>query len=232
MKNNKYLLFLPLIIIGFALIFSGCSKKDDSTNIQPAGETVTDIDGNIYHTVTIGKQVWMVENLKTTKYRNGKPITPVSDSLQWSTHASEGYCNYRNNASNVPVYGHLYNWYAVIDTNKIAPAGWHVPADSEWTTLANYLGSGAGGKLKATGTTFWSSPNASATNSTGFTGLPGGDRSYTGEFHYMGTYGCFWCTTESSATDAPEHVLSCNSGNLLRLDISKGLGMSVRCIKD
>ena len=232
MKTKKCFLIFPFIIMGFALLFSGCSKKDDSTSIQPAGETVTDIDGNVYHTVTIGKQVWMVENLRTTKYRNGKPITPVSDSLQWSTLATEGYCNYRNDASKVSVYGHLYNWYAVIDTNKIAPAGWHVPADSEWTTLANYLGSGAGGKLKATGTTYWSSPNASATNSTGFTGLPGGDRSYTGEFHYMGTYGCFWCTTASSATNAPEHVLSCNSGNLLRLDISKGLGMSVRCIKD
>ena len=232
MKKQQNFLLHSFVVMGLlSLLLWGCKKDNSATEESTAG-TVTDIEGNVYHTVTIGTQTWMAENLKTTKYRTGKPITPVTDSLQWSTLSTEAYCMYRNDPSRVAVYGLLYNWFAVTDTNNIAPQGWHVPADSEWTTLTNYLGTGGGGKLKATGTTYWNSPNASASNSTGFNGLPGGDRSYTGEFHYLGTYGCFWCATESSAANAPEHVLSCNSGNILMFDLSKGLGLSVRCVKD
>jgi len=233
MKKLNVMLICPLLIMGFALIFSnGCKKDSNNTNPAP-GQTVTDIDGNVYPAVTIGTQTWMAANLKTTKYRNGTPIPKVSDSLQWTLLTTPGYCNYNNDPNTVSAYGLYYNWYAVTDSNNnIAPAGWHVPTDAEWTTLTNYLGTGAGGKLKSTGTNYWNSPNASATNSTGFNGMPGGDRSYDAIFHYLGTYGCFWCTTENSATDAWEHVLSCNSGNLLRMAYSKDLGLNIRCVKD
>jgi uncharacterized protein (TIGR02145 family) len=233
MKKRKSYLIFPLLIIGCILIFSySCKKSDSGTQQVTTGATVTDIDGNVYPVVTIGSQTWMAANLKTTKFRNGHPITMVSDSLQWSTDTAAAYCNYGNNAANASVYGFYYNFWAVTDSNNIAPAGWHVPTDAEWDTLVSFLGTGAGGKLKATGTTYWLSPNAGATNSTGFSGLPGGDRSNSGLFHYLGTYGCFWCSTESSVANAPEHVLSTNSANVIRLVEPKGLGLSVRCVKD
>jgi uncharacterized protein (TIGR02145 family) len=228
-------LFFPLIAVVIVLIFSnGCKKNNDSNNpiIPSTGSTVTDIDGNIYHTITIGTQTWTVENLRTTKFRNSHPITNISDSLQWTGLTTPGYCDYNNDVAMAAIYGHLYNWSCVTDTNNLAPAGWHIPTDAEWTILTTYLGTGAGGKLKATGTTYWNIPNAGATNETGFTGLPGGDRSNTGLFHYLGTYGCFWCATESTATEAWEYVLSANTGNVTRMQYSKNIGLSVRCVKD
>ena len=233
MNKIKGTLICPMLIIGFALIFAdGCKKNETDNTPEITGETVTDIDGNVYHAVTIGTQVWMAENLKTTRYRNGNPIPNVTDSAQWAALTTGAYCNINNDPNTVNIYGRFYNWYAVTDISNIAPAGWHVPADSEWTVLTTYLGTGPGGKLKATGTTYWNSPNAGATNQTGFGGLPGGDRSNTGTFHYQGLYGCFWCITESSAANAWEHVLSANSANVIRMGYSKGLGMSVRCVKD
>ncbi len=231
MKTLRGILNSPFIIMGLMLIISAGCKKSSST-IPASGQTMTDTDGNVYPVVTIGTQTWMAANLKTTHYRNGHAITPVSDSLQWSTLATEGFCDPLNNAAMVSVYGLFYNWYAVTDANNIAPAGWHVPTDAEWATLTSYLGTGGGGKLKTTGFTYWSSPNAGATNSTGFSALPAGDRSYTGLFHYMGTYGCWWCSNESDATNAWEHVVSCNSANITRVAYPKGIGLSIRCIKD
>jgi uncharacterized protein (TIGR02145 family) len=232
MKKFKGNLIYPLIIMGFALICSYGCKKSSNNNNPASGSTVTDIDGNVYPVVTIGTQTWMAENLKTTKYRNGTPIPNVSDSVQWAALTTDAYCNFNNDPNTVAVYGRYYNWYAVTDSNNIAPLGWHVPTDAEWTTLVTYLGSGGGGKLKSTGTTYWDSPNTSATNSTGFSGLPAGDRSYNGLFHYLGMYGCWWCTTEYSATDGLEYVVEYNSSGITRLAYSKGLGLSVRCVKD
>ena len=221
------------MIMGFVLIFSYGCKKDNSTNNGPAtGGTVTDIDGNVYPTVTIGTQTWMAENLKTTRYRNGDSIPNVTDSLQWSTLTTAAYCNYNNDINMVKTYGHLYNWYAITSSKNIAPAGWHMPSDAEWTTLVNFLGDSPGGKLKATGTTYWNSPNTGATNSSGFSGLPAGDRSYTGLFHYIGVYACWWCSTEYSAANGWEYVLEYNRTGVTRMNYSKGLGLSVRCVKD
>jgi uncharacterized protein (TIGR02145 family) len=233
MKKLTENLIYSFLIMGFVLIFSyGCKKDDKDVNPQPPGITVTDIDGNVYHAVTIGKQVWMAENLKTTRYRNGDSIPNVTDSVQWTTLTMPAYCNCNNDVSMTNIYGRLYNWYAVTDANNIAPVGWHVPTDAEWDTLTTYLGTGPGGKLKGTGTTYWGSPNTGATNETGFNGLPAGDRNNLGKFNYMGTYACFWCTTEYSVSDGIEHVLSKNSTNVIRMSFSKGLGISVRCVKD
>ena len=135
------------------MLSSSCSKKSDSSN-TPTATTVSDADGYVYHTVTIGAQVWMVENLKTTKYNDGTAIPLVTDSTAWAILTIPGYCWYNNDAVTYKAtYGALYNWYAV-NTGKLAPKGWHVPADAEWTKLITFLGGEdvAGGKMKSTGT--------------------------------------------------------------------------------
>jgi uncharacterized protein (TIGR02145 family) len=144
--------------------------------------SVSDIDGNLYKTIQIGSQVWLAENLKTTKYNDGAPIPDVTDQIEWQNRRSDAYCWYNNAASSFKaVYGALYNWYAV-NTAKLCPSGWHVPTLDEWKILAAYLGGEAvaGGKLKETGTGRWLSPNAGATNSSGFAAVPAGlrDKSY------------------------------------------------------
>jgi uncharacterized protein (TIGR02145 family) len=233
MKIKKSFRSYSYLLIGlFVLTLFACSKKSED-EVQPiVNPTMTDIDGNVYHSVKIGTQYWTVENLKTTRYRNGDTISFVPDSLQWSTLITEAYCNVLNDANNASVYGRFYNWYAVTDSRNLAPAGWHIPSDAEWTTLMNYLGTNAGGMLKETGTTHWNTPNTGATNSTGFTGRAAGDRSYTGLFHYIGEYACWWCTTQYSTNDAWEYVLRYNSSGYTRMSYSKGLGLNVRCVKD
>ncbi len=153
----------------------------------------TDGDYNIYPVVTIGTQTWMAENLKTTRYNDGTVIPNVTDNATWSTTTSGSYCDYLNTPAYSTTYGKLYNWYAVGSTNtkNVCPTGWHVPIDAELTTLQSFLGGEivAGGKLKEKGTTHWLTPNTSATNETGFTALPGGYRSASGTFGFMGNTG-------------------------------------------
>ena len=196
--------------------------------------TVTDIDGNVYHTVTIGTQVWMVENLKVTHYRNGYLIPNITDGTQWGSLKTGAYCNYNNDSNNADTYGYLYNWYAVNDSRNICPAGWHVPTDEEWETLETYLGGGtvAGGKMKETGTEHWKSSNTGATNESGFTALPGGYRRFDGIFHYVGGYGYWWSATEHNATYAWYHYVGFSYSNLNRYYYSKELGFSLRCLRD
>jgi uncharacterized protein (TIGR02145 family) len=233
MKKNLNFRIIPILFIGIACLLLWSCKKDSSTSTPTIlTGTVTDFDGNVYPTIKIGTQTWMAANLKTTKYRNGTSIPHVTDSIQWSTLATPGYCCFNNDAAMATTYGLFYNWYAATDSNNIAPAGWHVPTDTDFQTLITYLGSGAGGKLKCTDTTYWNSPNTGATNSSGFNALAAGDRSYTGLFHYLGMYGCWWCTMETSSTDAIEYVTLYNSSNVTRMAYSKGLGLSVRCVKD
>jgi len=138
----------------------------------------SDIDGNVYNTITIGTQIWMKENLKTTKYNDGSSIPLVTDNTAWINLSTPGYCWYNNDAATYKsAYGAMYNWYTV-NTGKICPPNWHVPTDTQWETLITYLGGKiiAGGKMKETGTAHWTSPNIGATNETGFTALPGGYR--------------------------------------------------------
>jgi uncharacterized protein (TIGR02145 family) len=198
--------------------------------------TVTDIDGNVYNTVVIGTQVWMVENLKTTRYRNGDPIQNITDSTQWNIYLTTGaYCNYHNNVSYANTYGCLYNWYAVSDSRNIAPTGWHVPTNAEWTTLTNFLGgyTVAGGKLKEAGTMHWASPNTNATNETGFTALPGGYREgFYGTFELITNYLYSWSSTEVNASNAWFVLMGYNFGNMTEGIYDKIFGFSVRCIKD
>jgi len=119
-------------------MLSGSCKKKDNNNPTPS--TVTDIDGNVYHIVAIGTQVWMAENLKTTKYNDGTFIPLVTDSTAWGNLSTPGYCWYNNDAATYKnTYGALYNWFTV-NTGKLSPKGWHIPSDTEWETLITYLG--------------------------------------------------------------------------------------------
>jgi uncharacterized protein (TIGR02145 family) len=177
----------------------------------------------------------MAENLRTTKYNDGTSITNVTSTSEWQNLTTEAYCNYKNTTNNdtIATYGRLYNWYAV-NTGKLAPEGWHVPTDAEWSTLTGYLGgeSVAGGKLKETGTTHWGSPNTGATNETGFTALPGGHRLFNSAFEYLGYYGYWWSSTEVGSNTAYYRLVSYEYSSVNSLGYSKLLGFSVRCVKD
>lgn len=200
--------------------------------------TVTDIDGNVYHTVTIGTQTWMVENLKTTRYRNGDSINE-----QWA---------YNNDENNVAKYGRLYSWYAATDSRNIAPVGWHIPSDKEWTTLLNYLiangynydGTTTENKIAKSlaATTDWTSDNSAGTpgndltknNSSGFSALPGGYHMSNGTFYGVGSVGYWWSSSfpDYSTYTAYSWILTNNGMYFNHYNATKPSGFSVRCLKD
>jgi uncharacterized protein (TIGR02145 family) len=201
-------------------------------------QTVTDIDGNVYNTVTIGTQTWMAENLKTTKYSDGTAIPFVIDDTLWGK-SLPAYCWYNNDmATYKGTYGALYNWFT-LDTasnggKNVCPAGWHVPSYAEWTTMLDYLGGegAAKGKLMETGTAHWSDPYPEATNETGFTALPGGYRSFDGSFNYLGCMGYWGSSSEIDTYAAWNFYIVDNSCLIIRRGYSKDLGISVRCVQD
>jgi len=233
MKKKTQLLIFPLILMGMLLMLTNSCNKDEEKDDPAQGNTVTDIDGNVYHTVTIGTQVWMLENLKVTKYNDGTAIPLVTDGTAWTDLTTAGFCWYDNDeATYKNAYGALYNFYAV-NTGKLSPTGWHVPSDAELTTLTSYLGgeSVAGGKLKEVGTTHWQSPNTGATNESGFTILPAGYR-YMSSFTTNGKNGFLWSTTEESGDYAWVRNIGYDRIDVSRYGGYKGTGWSVRCVKD
>jgi uncharacterized protein (TIGR02145 family) len=194
---------------------------------------MTDNYGNEYKTITIGTQTWMAENLKTTKYRNGEEISNVTDDAEWADLATSAYCWYNNDPANKAIYGGIYNWHAVADSRNIAPVGWHVATDADWTTLTTFLGSGAGLSLREAGTGHWNTPNTDASNSVGFTALPGGYRyGYDGAFHDVGYYGYWWSSTVYNSINAWVRYLIYYSTDVTRLYGYKSHGYSVRCVRD
>lgn len=196
--------------------------------------TCTDADGNNYPVVKIGTQLWMAENLKTTKYRNGVALPHVPDNSDWSDLTTGAYCAYDNSSANSDIYGYLYNWYAASDSSNIAPLGWHVPSETEWNELADYLGESSviGGKLKSPGTDYWNFPNEGATNETGFSGLPGGARAYSGTYSYVGKVGYFWSSTSADSFGAWLYPLFYDEAGAFIGYNGKKFGYSVRCLKD
>ncbi len=183
------------------------------------GEIVRDIDGHVYHTVVIGSQTWMVENLQTTRFRNGDPI---AESWYYGDDIFKG-----------DLYGKLYSWYAAMDIRGLAPEGWHVPTETEWRQLIDYLGgeASAGGKLKAT--TLWQSPNTGATNASGFTAFPGGLRRSDKVFDTFGTNGYFWTASESTDYGPYSCALAHDDQYAFCFYTQdKLLALSVRCVKD
>jgi len=205
-----------------------------NSGINPV--TVTDIDGNVYQTVTIGTQVWMSENLKVTQYRDGTPIPNVSDAGKWTELTSGAYCNFNNEIYNAATYGCMYNFYAVADSRNLCPTGWHAPTDSEWTTLETFLSYSSpspGGNLKEAGTSHWISPNTDADNSSGFTALPGGYRDGSnGRYYYLGIDGYWWSASEYYALHAFCRKLFYYDASVFRTTYSKGDAFSVRCVRD
>jgi uncharacterized protein (TIGR02145 family) len=205
--------------------------------------TMTDQQGNVYKTIVIGTQEWMAENLNTSIYRSGDSIPTGLSDAEWvnTLYTQQGaWAYYNNDASYACPYGKLYNWYACTDSRQLCPVGWHVPTDAEWYVLSDYLGGEdvAGGKMKTTGTSedltgLWTSPNTNATNSSGFSGAPGGFRvSGNGVFSSYGLDGYWWSVSEFDATLAFHRYLDYSSNSLYRLHNRKRSGYSVRCLRD
>ena len=217
--------------------------------------TINDIDNNTYNTVLIGTQCWTKENLRVTKYNDNTSIplnntyTSGTVSTVWQGLTTGAYTIYANEASsgtNATNYGYLYNWYAskgIVTTGSttyknLCPTGYHVPTDSDWTTLTTYLlgESGAGGKMKSIGTTLWNSPNTGADNTSGFSALPGGSRVNDGSFFAIRNNAFFWSATEYDGNNAWNRYLWYASGDVYRnistTTVQKSVGASVRCLKD
>ena len=198
------------------------------------GNGFNDYDGNFYRSIILGNgQEWAAKNLNTTKYATGDSIPKKASNIQWSG-GSGGWCSVNNNAQLDTIYGKLYNWYAVSSQNNLCPVGWHVPAQHEWNQMVSFLGGDqvAGGKLKSVGTVYWQSPNAAATNESGFSALPAGNRNSSGNFQVQGD-GAYWWASDINTTNNAwynnvyyPHGQFYSSGSVFKY------GMSVRCIKD
>lgn len=223
------------------------SKTEGSMESELKNGSVTDIAGKEYKTVQIGDQEWTAENLNVEHYRNGDIIPEVKDAGEWSNLETGAWCYYENDSTKGKTYGKLYNWYAVNDPRGLAPEGFHIPSDAEWTALTDFLGEvtktgktdseleywyieEVGGKLKAK--TMWDSPNIGATNATGFTAFPGGYRYNSGEFYDIGRDGNFWSASAYNNVDAWYRNLDYDYSDVYRYGYSKGSGFSVRCVRD
>lgn len=194
---------------------------------------VSDADSNVYKTVKIGNQEWMAENLRTTRYREGSAIPQVTDNTDWVNANFGAWCWYQNNNSFEQLYGKLYNWFAVNDVRGLCPSGWHVPTTEEWTILTDLLGGSSvcGGPMKEAGTVHWQSPNMGAINSSGFTGLPGGERRDNGIFNSSRFSGYWWSFT-GSGDFALRRSLNYNFAGIYSFNTKKISGSSVRCLRD
>lgn len=249
-------MFCLMIMISELLLFvTGCKKDKEINPDNPTPiVTVTDIDGYIYHTVKIGTQVWMDENLKVLKYRNGDIIgTTIPDTLDITTGNEPKYqwasCGVEDS---VATYGRLYTWYAATDSRNVCPVGWHVPSDAEWTTAEDYLiahgynfdGTKTGNKIAkamATKTNWLSSTEIGSVgnndypdyqNKSGFNALPGGYRNTEGAFLNAGISDDWWCSDDSSSGNAWFRNLYNSYNDVYRDNYAKGSGFSVRCLKD
>ena len=181
--------------------------------------------------IKIGTQTWTSKNLDVETYRNGDEIPQVKDKEEWANLSTGAWCYYENESANGRSYGKLYNWYAVNDSRGLAPNGYHIPTDAEWTTLTDYLGgqSQAGTKMKSN--TGWED-NGNGTNSSAFAGLPGGCRNYNGDFYLNGAPGYWWSSSELTSKEAWYRALDSNDGGVNRDNNDKRDGFSVRCLRD
>jgi len=201
-------------------------------------QTVKDADGNEYPVVKIGSQVWMAENLRSTKFNDGTPITYIKGENNWAALHGElnrpAYSWYNDDSKSYKdLHGALYNWWAV-KTNKLCPTGWHVPTDEEWSILVNFLGGDtiAGAKLKSTSKADWLDPNTGATNETGFNAKGTGYHSFLGSYIYKGAVSYFWTSTEYDLHNSYFRLLYNDYANVLRSFLYNTSGFCVRCIQD
>jgi uncharacterized protein (TIGR02145 family) len=223
---------IDYFIRAYAINSAGTAYGNEFHFITP----VTDIDGNLYSAIIIGKQVWMSSNLKTTKLNDNTGIPQITVNASWSTLSTPAYCWYKNDEDyNRPRYGALYNWFAV-SSDKLCPAGWHVPDEEEWKILSENVGGVlyASGNLKEKGTLNWTNPNTGATDHFGFTALPGGYRTglASGSFRTRQYYGWWWTRTEYDLTGARARLMTYEESEIVSGTGLKRNGYSVRCIKD
>jgi len=213
---------------------------DNNAAINPGAQEICDngiddnCDGQIDENCISCNQVWMTTNLDVSAYRNGDPIPEITDPAVWASLTTGAWCYYNNDPSTGAIYGKLYNWYAVNDPRGLAPAGWHIPSDLEWTTLTTCWGGGtvAGGALKEAGTTHWLSPNLGATNTSGFTALPGGFRDYNGTIGFLQYFGWWWTSTVDVVGRAWSRDMYYNASDIYYNSLEFRYGLSVRCVKD
>jgi uncharacterized protein (TIGR02145 family) len=250
---------IPLIAFLFLILVCCCRNEDDlktgrSTavfNTFKTYGTVKDTDGNVYKTITLGTQTWMAENLRTTCYQNGDPIPNIKNGLDWGPLTTGAYCSFQNttNRDSIANFGLLYNSWAAVDVRNIAPEGWHVPTDAEWDTLQNvvagveggttiYGNPVAGGKLMEAGSLHWGYANK-ADNSSGFTALPGGERStynnsetWSSEFRYIGSIGNYWTSTTINEMACLIRRMTTDFISITRSQSYNSFGYSIRCVKN
>ena len=215
-----------IVIISIILLSIGC-RKDELP-------TVKDIDGNEYHYTTIGSQMWMVENLRTTRYRNGDSIPDVTDNTEWRNLTSGAFCYYNNDSNNGKTYGLLYNWYVPGDNRNVAPTGWRVATVDDWNTLINYLGGTgvAGGKLKESGNSHWISANSDASNAFNFSALPSGLRDNHGNYTQQGETTEWWIPKEYDSIVAWFTQIADGTSIQVSGFGQKNFGLSIRCIRE
>ena len=268
----KKILFIMMLGLMFSFSFSQCDANGDGSldvidivtqvdcileDCWDNYQVCEDIDGNVYETVQIGDQIWMAENLKTTRYANGDEIIFIDDPNIWDNNYLGHYASYNNDLSNVDLYGYLYNWAATNDSRGICPDGFHIPSDEEWSELILYLDPNAnpfaenhddvhsnlaGSLLKDTGTIqsgtgLWQEPNTNATNESGFTALPAGltndeNGNYDLMGYYLGYLAWFWTSTEINSDIAWSRELFWLGSDVHRHSITKNYGISVRCVSD
>lgn len=229
---------LAVVAVISLILFTGCKKDDENT--------VKDIDGNVYRTLVIGGNTWMVENLRTTKFRDGSGISLATDNTEWAGQSTAAYCWPENNQANKATMGAFYNGYAVFDTRGLCPAGWAIPSDEDWIDLELELGlpqaqaylddvrgedENIGGKMKAT--VNWENPNLGANNSSGFSAYGTGHRYPSGEFNYYRQWTGYLSTTPATTQgNYWMRYLGYDIKGIDRHERSRQYGFSVRCLKD
>jgi len=222
---------LMILILSVACESNNYPEFTDYTGLR---DSITDIDGNVYKTVGIGTQIWMAQNLKTTRYNDGTGIPLVNSDSIWTYTNSPAYCWYSNDSTiNRKVYGALYNFYTV-ETELLCPPGWHVPTKEEWERLGKFLGGIdiAGAKLKDYYTFCWNGPNPCVINTFSFSALPGGERFTNGIFKEIGDRGNWWTSTNDRTYLATYISMNHESKGLSVTHAFLRQGFSVRCIKN
>ena len=219
------------LLVCVALLSNCGSDDDDGTGLNL--EHLTDVEGNVYVAVPIGSQVWMAENLNVTKYNDGTDIPYVTDEHNVGSLTTGAYSYYAKDPGNADLYGALYNWHA-IGSGKLCPKGWHVPSDAEWSILINFLGGEdvAGGPLKEITTAHWSSPNAGATNDSGFSAVPAGYLYDNSTYHSVGNVTHWWTSTQKDANSAWDRYVTYKDAKALKGEYSKQVFYSCRCVKN